>query len=258
MKIRLFRNLAPEGLGGLIAIMFGGGRETISPSAIDDDTLPAAFRSHFAHFIAAKIRELERRRLRTLKALLLRLWLYPFFVMPLCVVAAYLVVMSSNQGRLLYFTLQTIGMMICISGFFGAWFSVLTPLENYRNSIKSEIFSLIFRYFGQDFSYERPESFSVEHLLDSQIVPEFSNGRYDDYVRGVRENLCLEIVEAHLERSVGTRRASRDITVFRGLFSRIEMEEAFGHHTIVVEDAGGVFRWFDDKLAGPERLHIED
>ena len=46
--------------------------------------------------------------------------------------------------------------------------------------------------------------------------------------------------------------------MFRGLFSRIEMEEAFGHHTIVVEDAGGVFRWFDDKLAGPKRLHIED
>ena len=78
--------------------------------------------------------------------------------------------------------------------------------------------------------------------MDSQIVPEFSNGRYDDYVRGVRENLSLEIVEAHLERSVGTRRASRDITVFRGLLIRIEMEEAFGPHTIVVEDAGGVFR----------------
>ena len=79
MEIRRFRNLAPEGLGGLIAIMFGGGRETISPAAIDDDTLPAAFRAHFAHFIAAEIRELERRRLRTLKALLLRLWVYPFF-----------------------------------------------------------------------------------------------------------------------------------------------------------------------------------
>ena len=46
--------------------------------------------------------------------------------------------------------------------------------------------------------------------------------------------------------------------MFRGLFIGIEMEEAFGHHTIVVEDAGRVFRWFDDKLASPERLHIED
>ena len=140
------------------------------------------------------------------------------------------------------------------------------PLKKYKANIKEEIYPLIFKFFGDDFSYNAGAQLSissmndfaqqgkpVEALKPSGIIPRYNSASVDDRVSGSHKAVGIELIEAKLKTGGKNKR-----TIFQGLFIHLTMNKNFSGKTIVQADAGGVGNWLRDKLGGMDTVNLED
>lgn len=129
-----------------------------------------------------------------------------------------------------------------------------SPVFKYKKTIKEVIFPKIFSFFGQSFYYNHVSPLSVEDMKSSMIIPSFTSEVTEDYVRGVYEDVEIELMEATLVSGSGKNKTTK----FDGIFIYLGMNKNFTSKTIVTRDASALGNWLADKFISLDNVKLED
>lgn len=186
---------------GLWRLLVYNQTRRLKDSDVATEAFPASlsdFAPHYSAKILPKVRDFEQRRINALR----RLRSNTLLALPLGFVGAILIIyvafyqMPDAAIDILIF----LGTAMVI-GLFG-W--AVWPIMKYKESIKEQVYPLIFEYFGPDYSYSHVSPLTVSSLEASSIIPSFEREKTDDYVRGIYKGVRLEMVEAELTKTEGT------------------------------------------------------
>lgn len=221
----------------------------VSPDAFQASA--AGFAQHYNAKILPRVKDFERRRIEALR----RLRTNTLIALPVGTLGAICILYVG------FFQMPESGIDIMIflgtamvMGLFG-W--AVWPVMKYQESVKEQIYPIIFEYFGPDYSYSHKSPLTVSSLEASGIIPSFDKEKTDDYVRGTYKGVQLEMVEAELEKTEGTGKNRRTVTVFNGLFIVIAAHKKFKGKTLVQQDHG-FMNWAVGGFNGLERIKLED
>lgn len=224
----------------------------------DTDTAPDAFKAslsafapHYRAKILPKVKAFEERRIKALRRLRSNIFLaLPLSLSGVAFVAyvGFIGIPGLPIDLVLFFG------VVAVIGLFG-W--AVWPVMKYKESIKEQIYPLIFEYFGSDYSYSHISPLTVSSLEASDIIPSFDTENTDDYVRGIYKGVKLEMVEAELTETQGTGKDRRTVSVFEGLFVLVEAHKKFKGKTLIKKD-NGFMNWATGGFNGLERIKLED
>jgi len=220
----------------------------VAEHAFDD--LDVGFSHWFQENIAPQVDEFESKRRKTLVVLQFRMHVAITVVAAAIFVGGILISMVERP-------LVGLFGLVLFSKLIVAW--AYNPVIEYESEIKWKIFPLLFQYFGPDFTYQEEGELSAEKMCNSGIIPDFRDEDREDYVRGTRHGIRLELTETKLtkERYIGKLRQT--VTVFRGMLLLLTVNKPFAGQTVLKQDQGGVLNFFS-KPAGSayETVKLED
>lgn len=110
-----------------------------------------------------------------------------------------------------------------------AWW-VMSPRIGYKQSVKQDVYPIIFKFFGEDFHFNHYGKLTAQELKPSGIIPPLYTQHIEDYIKGTYQGVALELTECTL--SNGDSRYHRQ--VFRGIFVRIAMHKPFSGRTVLL------------------------
>lgn len=211
------------------------------------------FAPHYEEHLKPRIEEFEAKRVAALAGYRGRLFLFCLGAVILVAITILMVPFTVSAGD------NSFGLLaLPVLGIFGLWIWATSPLRKYRQGVKSDIYPLIFKFFGDDFIYEATSPLTVKSLRPSDIIPSYDNEYTEDYVRGSHDGVGLEMIEAKLTETRGSGKHRHTVTVFRGLAILFAMNKNFAGKTIVKKDAGAIGNWFSDKFQKLETVRLED
>lgn len=209
------------------------------------------FDPHYRAKILPKVQEFERRRVLALQ----RLRSHTLIAVPAGLVGACLILYVAfwhmPDGAI------DITIFLGVSMVLGLFYWAVRPVMQYSESVKEQIFPLIFDYFGQDYAYSPVSPLTVSSLKPSGIIPSFDREKSSDYVRGLYKNVKLELVETELTETRGSGKDRRTVTVFKGLLVVLDAHKKFKGRTLVKKDHG-FMNWAVNGFSDLERVKLED
>ncbi len=235
---------------GVFGLLAGKGLKPYDGAVnfIEPEGLLQPFAPHYENFIRPKINEFESLRIKALIEFRRNLFvLIPVVI--LSVLGTVFLIASFTDIRLVMPGI----IVIAIVGYWAAG-----PVKRFESAIKSEIYPLIFSYFGEDFVYQEHGPLSAKSLEPSDIIPYFEDESREDYVKGTYKEVTLELTESKLTKETGSGKNRRTVTVFRGLFIRLSMNKDFSGKTLIKKDSGRLGNWLSDKFQSKENVKLED
>lgn len=233
--------------------LFRGGAGTFRGNP--EKGLSPEFVVHYQKFIKPLVQEYEQKRMMALGQVRRRGRLAVAFNLGVYALSYYL----NTQKQMEFLNIGTAILMIGgLVLFYYAYF----PISALKGNIKGKVYPLIFKYFGDHFSYSPVSQLSARSLKSSDIVPFFDEEKNEDYIRGVYQGVKLELMESVLSKEIRAQRQGkterRNEEVFRGLFIVFNMHKSFSGKTVVRRDFGKVGNWLMDKTSSMQTVHLED
>jgi hypothetical protein len=105
--------------------------------------------------------------------------------------------------------------------------------KKFENNVKQKIMTPFLNFFG-NFIWTNKKSLPPAEIKNSLLISRFDLLRSDDYFEGTYEGIKIiisenELIQIHHNSKGGT----RHITIFDGLFIKIDMNKNFKYHTII-------------------------
>lgn len=222
----------------------------------DLDELPQ-LEKYYEEHIAPISRKYETKRVACLKAARKRLYLSFMIVLGLTL----LTVIGFYSGKA-YFPPLPFLALIGLS-----WWS-FAPTREFTHLAQRDVYPLMFKYFGEDFVYNREMRLDMNRLSAAKVLPNYDKASFGDYIQGHYKGIELTVNELTLtknvqveELDVSTNRrktVTRTENQFRGLVVELSSHKAFVGHTVVLRDRGGLANFLSDSHAGLVRVKLED
>ncbi|WP_297896026.1 DUF3137 domain-containing protein [Shewanella sp.] len=227
------------------------------PSALSADPaelpqLEAYYQTHLAPIAMGY----ETKRVACLKATRKRLYLSLLIVLGLVLLA----VVGWSRGLVL-FPLPLLALL-------GLSLWSFAPTRQFKRQVQQEIYPIMFKYFGDDFIYNREMRVDMNRLAAAKVLPNYDKASFGDYIHGQFKGVELIVNELTLTKDVKVeeldistnrrRTVTRTETRFRGLAVELSSHKTFMGHTVVLRDRGGLANFFSDSHAGLERVKLED
>lgn len=227
------------------------------PSALSADLaelpqLEAYYQTHLAPIA----KTYETKRVACLKATRKRLYLSLLIVLGVVLLA----VVGWNRGLFL-FPLPLLALL-------GLSLWSLAPTRQFKRQVQQEIYPIMFKYFGDDFIYNREMRVDMNRLSAAKVLPNYDKVSFGDYIHGQYKGVELIVNELTLTKDVKVeeldistnrrRTMTRTETRFRGLVVELSSHKTFMGHTVVLRDRGGLANFFSDSHAGLVRVKLED
>lgn len=223
---------------------------TFSVDEADQELLKAYYEAH----LAPMEMHYETQRVTCLKTARKRLYLSLIVVLGLVL----LTVIGYRHGLMLFpFPLLAL---------VGLGFWSFTPTRHFKLQIQQEIYPIMFKYFGDNFIYNRDMCLDINQLAAAKVLPNYDNANFGDYIQGQYKGVDLIVNELTLTKKVrveewdGNKRrtTSRTETRFRGTVVELSSHKTFVGHTVVLKDRGGVANFLSDSHSGLQRVKLED
>ncbi|ODR85329.1 DUF3137 domain-containing protein [Shewanella xiamenensis] len=227
-------------------------RQTVKLSAepADRESLQQYYDSHLAPLAA----RYETKRVASLKAARQRLYLSLVIVAGLVL----LTILGHSRGLVL-FPLPMIALLVL-----GFW--SFTPTRQFTRQVQQEIYPIMFKYFGEDFIYNREMRLDMNRLSAAKVLPHYDKVSFGDYIHGQYKGVELIVNELTLTKDVrveewdGNKRrtVTRTETRFRGTVVELSSHKQFIGHTVVLKARGGLANFLSDSHSGLQRVRLED
>lgn len=196
----------------------------------------------------------ETKRVNSLKATRKRLYLSLAIVAGLVLLA----LLGHSRGLML-FPLPLVALL-------GLGFWSFTPTRQFKRQVQQEIYPIMFKYFGEDFIYNREMRLDMNRLSAAKVLPNYDKASFGDYIQGQYKGIELVVNELTLTKDVrveewdGNKRrtVTRTETRFRGTVVELSSHKQFIGHTVVLKDRGGLANFLSDSHSGLQRVKLED
>lgn len=160
--------------------------------------------------------------------------------------------LANNADTVLFLLFAFLG----ISGF-----TVFYPLMSYGKAVKTEIYPLIFKYFGNDYEYNVNSTLKARDLRKFSILPSYDEEQTEDHIKGSYKGVNIELTEAELLRVSRDKdgKTTRRI-IFNGLFILFDVHKNFSGKTIIKRDPVSLFniKFSSDVFRKLKRVSLED
>lgn len=222
----------------------------LSVDASDRESLQEYYDTQLAPLAA----RYETKRVNSLKATRKRLYL------SLAIVAGLMLLALLGHSRgLMLFPLPLIALL-------GLGFWSFTPTRQFKRQVQQEIYPIMFKYFGEDFIYNREMRLDMNRLTAAKVLPNYDKASFGDYIQGQYKGIELVVNELTLTKDVrveewdGNKRrtVTRTETRFRGTVVELSSHKQFIGHTVVLKDRGGLANFLSDSHSGLQRVKLED
>ncbi len=214
------------------------------------DKTYAEFAAFYNERIRPKVASAEESRVTHLKQFYFRLKLsIPLCLVSLVLINTFLPINPSDKGFLDANILPFVALSI--------W--CYQPFRSFESKIKSEIFSEIFKFFG-DFKYSHKGmgKSGVDLREKFGIIPSYSSVETEDLVIGNYSDVSITFEEWKLVRGSGKHRK----TVFEGATILLGFNKNFLGKTVIRRDSGKIGNFAskiaDSDLKGLEKVNFED
>lgn len=132
------------------------------------------------------------------------------------------------------------------------------PRQQFEREYKQKVLPQVARLLGLS-SYSPTGGMTAEELVSSRIMPYHTSCKAEDYFEGDYKGAKLRFCEMHLEKTEGSGKNRRTVTVFRGLAIMVRLpKRKFYGQTILVKDAGGFSEWFQERVSELKRADLVD
>lgn len=132
------------------------------------------------------------------------------------------------------------------------------PRQQFEREYKQKVLPQVARLLGLS-SYSPTGGMTAAELTTSRIIPYHTSSKTEDYFEGNYKGAKLRFCEMHLEKTEGSGKNSRTVTVFRGLAIMVRLpKRKFYGQTILVRDMGGFNEWFAEKGTDLKRADLVD
>jgi hypothetical protein len=219
----------------------------------DDSDTEKPFKPYYDKFILPRVQEYENSRLQALAEFRKRCFLtIPGIIATLVVsylIIRYVTFFDDIADIVFGGMAGSIGALIYWAG---------SPVYKYKGRVKSDVFPLVFDFYGEHFEYQALGGMGIQSLKPSGIIPDYDSASTEDYVAGSHLGVKIELTEAELTKKTGSTKNRRNTTVFRGIFILLSMNKNFEGRTIVKRDRGAIGNWFSGAPSGMERVKLED
>lgn len=203
--------------------------------------LPTIQETYFVNHIDIFTDEFEILRKKSI-TVRLRRWLTGIFMF------SGFIIVCLWQNALLAYAIPLAYVIVFLSfRVFFQWIDV--PIYRYNKKVKSKVFPVIFKYFGDDFIYSQTSPWSIKKLKGFNILPFYDTERMYNYVRGTYNNIEIEMVEMGL---IQENRESSSI-VFKGILLLLTLKKPFSGRVIVIRDERSIKGVRDMQV-----VHLED
>ena len=215
------------------------------------------FADHYDKYLKDKVQKFEQNRLAALKKAR-RLF---FFTLP---IAHFLPWGIWKLNGFLYDTLW--GWLHALIVYLGPimligilWAIVMSPILDYKDSIKTKIFPNILNFLGK-FTYTvNPKRKDVRQYDFMGFFPRYDRQTNEDNIRGTYKSVKIDLFETVLERA----RKSKDggtyyDDVFRGIIIDLTFNKTLKGTTIIRKDSGLIGNLFHKKLPKLKDVKLED
>jgi len=197
------------------------------------------------------------------------------FIVPLVAVTTFTLFFYLQSQNLIssdeWFKLPIILTIATLIGLF-IWGCV--PQQGFKSNIKKDIFPIIFKFFGENFTYKTHEisladaykkenihyigkKDAVSEYKPSGIIPISTERKLDDHIMGEYAGVGIEILEAGLI-THRKGKSNKPSYSFKGLFIHLSMNKSFSGKTILRADKGGIGNWLQDNTTKYENVKLED
>lgn len=238
-SVGVFGLLAGKGL-----TPYDGTVEFIEPEGLDQP-----FGPHYEKMIRPKISEFENRRISALISFRKNL----FVLIPVVIFSVLVTMFLFASFEFDPWLAAPGGAAIILTAIWA-----MRPVKKFKSAVKSEIYPLIFRFFGNDFVYQENGPLSAKSLERSDLIPYFEDEKREDYIKGSYNDVILEMTESKLTKETGSGKNRQTVTVFKGLFILLSMNKNFSGKTLVKKDFGRLGNWFSQKFGDKENVKLED
>lgn len=120
-------------------------------------------------------------------------------------------------------------------------FIIRAPIKNYKRSVKSIIFPIIFKYFGPNFLYQNDKPDLLLELEQSAILPNYTEVFTESYIKSSHKNVAIELLETKF--ISGSTKSK--ITAFKGLLILLSSNKKFNANTFIINIKTS--NWFTNK-----------
>lgn len=222
----------------------------LSADASDRESLQEYYDTQLAPLAA----RYETKRVNSLKATRKRLYLSLAIVAGLVLLA----LLGHSRGLML-FPLPLVALL-------GLGFWSFTPTRQFKRQVQQDIYPIMFKYFGEDFIYNREMRLDMNRLTAAKVLPNYDKASFGDYIQGQYKGIELVVNELTLTKDVrveewdGNKRrtVTRTETRFRGTVVELSSHKQFIGHTVVLKDRGGLANFLSDSHSGLQRVKLED
>ncbi|MFB2729130.1 DUF3137 domain-containing protein [Shewanella mangrovisoli] len=222
----------------------------LSADASDRESLQEYYDTQLAPLAA----RYETKRVNSLKATRKRLYLSLAIVAGLVLLA----LLGHSRGLML-FPLPLVALL-------GLGFWSFTPTRQFKRQVQQEIYPIMFKYFGEDFIYNREMRLDMNRLTAAKVLPNYDKASFGDYIQGQYKGIELVVNELTLTKDVrveewdGNKRrtVTRTETRFHGTVVELSSHKQFIGHTVVLKDRGGLANFLSDSHSGLQRVKLED
>ncbi|MEL4431123.1 DUF3137 domain-containing protein [Shewanella mangrovisoli] len=222
----------------------------LSADASDRESLQEYYDTQLAPLAA----RYETKRVNSLKATRKRLYLSLAIVAGLVLLA----LLGHSRGLML-FPLPLVALL-------GLGFWSFTPTRQFKRQVQQDIYPIMFKYFGEDFIYNREMRLDMNRLTAAKVLPNYDKASFGDYIQGQYKGIELVVNELTLTKDVrveewdGNKRrtVTRTETRFRGTVVELSSHKQFIGHTVVLKDRGGLANFLSDNHSGLQRVKLED
>ncbi len=222
----------------------------LSADASDRESLQEYYDTQLAPLAA----RYETKRVNSLKATRKRLYLSLAIVAGLVLLA----LLGHSRGLML-FPLPLVALL-------GLGFWSFTPTRQFKRQVQQEIYPIMFKYFGEDFIYNREMRLDMNRLTAAKVLPNYDKASFGGYIQGQYKGIELVVNELTLTKDVrveewdGNKRrtVTRTETRFRGTVVELSSHKQFIGHTVVLKDRGGLANFLSDSHSGLQRVKLED
>jgi len=168
----------------------------------------------------------------------------------------------SDGNSIFYFAIV---FLIYVSLLYFFTLPTLRSVRNLKSSSKSEIFSVILKFFG-DFTFTAKPNISVSQFESTGLIPKYKREENEDYIIGDYEGVKVELFESILSLTekntdlLKTKEDNKFVTTitFQGLFVKFQMNKNFNGKTVVSDGTAKTKGLKEVILEDPEFKNIWD
>lgn len=204
------------------------------------------FSAHYEKYIKPRIDEFEQKRLAALEKSRQRKWWMIIVNVIITLILFFAVFYREKPIDWLKF----LPAFYLLSYLFVQW-----SISQYKAGIKEAIYPLIFKFFGDDFTYKSKPSLDIsDEIKASGIIPRYDTAELEDYVSGSYEGVKLQLIEAALLRRSG----KSQTVIFRGLFVSFSVNKNFSSKTVIKSESGAIGNWLKGAFSTLQPVKLED